>query len=112
MTKRTSAKHKIDRRMGENIWVSQQSEHYITHGDLWDWIFDYRLSQDPKPFLPLTLELGSWLWLKKNPRQLVNRTGLFHPVVEHRRSRVLRQHFLLFDFLLKASEVWDYWVQE
>lgn len=88
---------------------SQQSEHYITHGDLWDWIFDHRQTQDPKPFIPLTLELGSWLWLKKNPRQLTHRNGLFHPVVAHRRSRVLRQHFVLFDFLLKACESWRHW---
>ena len=26
-------------------------------------------------FLPLTLEMGSWLWVKKNPRQLFSRHG-------------------------------------
>lgn len=90
---------------------SQQSEHYITHGDLWDWIYDHRRTQHSAPFFPLTLELGSWLWLKKNPRQLLNRIGLFHPVVAHRHARVLRQHFGLFDFLLKASEAWQTWVK-
>jgi hypothetical protein len=91
---------------------SQQSDHYITHGDLWDWIFDYRFARDSKPFLPLTLELGSWLWLKKNPKQFLNRIGYFHPTVEYRRSRVLRQHFVLFDFLIKAMEAWQYWVHD
>lgn len=90
---------------------SQQSEHYVTHGDLWDWMYDHQLAQAPKVFLPLTLELGSWLWLKKNPRQLLNRTGFFHPIVAHRRSRVLRQHFSLFDFIIKALEVWPDWTQ-
>ena len=25
-------------------------------------------------FLPLTLEMGSWIWVKKNPRQLFSRS--------------------------------------
>jgi len=90
---------------------SQQSQYYITHGDLWDWIYDHRFTHANQPFLPLTLELGSWLWLKKNPKQLLNKLGLFHPMVEHRRSRVLRQHFSLLDFLIKAVEVWPTWIE-
>jgi len=90
---------------------SQQSEHYLTHGDLWDWIFDAQYARTRKPFYPLTLELGSWLWLKKNPRQLLNRIGLFYPMVEHRRSRVLRQHLLFFEFLLHATHAWEHWAR-
>ena len=41
-------------------------------------------------FLPLTLEMGSWLWVKKNPRQLFSRHGIFNPLIEHRQQRVLR----------------------
>ena len=48
-------------------------------------------------FLPLTLEMGSWLWVKKNPRQLFSRHGIFNPLIEHRQQRVLRRHLALLD---------------
>jgi hypothetical protein len=36
-------------------------------------------------FLPMTLELGSWLWIKKNPRQLFSRRHLqSHQGTPHR----------------------------
>ena len=54
-------------------------------------------------FLPLTLEMGSWLWVKKNPRQLFSRLGMFNPVIAHREQRVLRRHLPLLDFLLRAA---------
>jgi hypothetical protein len=53
-------------------------------------------------FLPLTLEMGSWLWLRKNPLHLFSRHGLFHPILPHRRQRIYRRHFLLFDFLHRS----------
>ena len=74
---------------------------YVISGDLWDYLFDdfiQRFSSD-RLFLPLTLEMGSWLWLRKNPSHLFSRHGLFHPLLPHRQHRVFRRHFLLFDFL-------------
>ena len=47
--------------------------------------------------------MGSWLWVKKNPRQLFSRHGIFNPLIEHRQQRVLRQHHLLLDFLSRAA---------
>lgn len=78
-----------------------QSHQYLAHGDLWD--FAYDRTPAPHIFLPMTLELGSWLWIKKNPRQLFSRDGIFNPIKRHRTARVLRRHVSLFDFLARAA---------
>lgn len=80
-----------------------QSRQYLTHGDLWDHLYLQARAQEAGVFLPLTLEMGSWLWVKKNPRQLFSRHGMFNPQIEHRQQRVLRQHQMLLDFLLRAA---------
>ena len=80
--------------------VEPQSRQYLTHGDLWDHLY---LSARPgRVFLPLTLEMGSWLWVRKNPRQLLSRHGLFNPMIEHRQQRVLRRHVQWLDFITRA----------
>ena len=61
-------------------------------------------------FLPLTLEMGSWLWVKKNPRQLFSRNGIFNPLISHRQQRVLRRHLSLLDFLGRAACSHERWV--
>jgi len=49
-------------------------------------------------FLPLTLEMGSWLWVKKNPR------------LGQRLHRILRSHLLWLDFLARAACGWENWL--
>ena len=87
--------------------VEPQSCQYLAHGDLWDHLYQRALqsstSQAPRTFLPLTLEMGSWLWVKKNPRQLFSRHGIFNPLIEHRRQRVLRRHGAWLDFVMRAA---------
>ena len=83
--------------------IEPQSLQYLAHGDLWDHLYMQSCAQDQRIFLPLTLEMGSWLWVKKNPRQLFSRHGIFNPLIEHRQQRVLRQHQLLLDFLSRAA---------
>jgi hypothetical protein len=61
-------------------------------------------------FLPLTLEMGSWLWVKKNPRQLFSREGIFNPLIAHRQQRVLRRHLPLLDFTLRAAAASARWL--
>lgn len=90
--------------------VEPQSRQYLAHGDLWDHLVLQALAQGPAPFLPLTLEMGSWLWVKKNPRQLFSRAGLFNPQIVHRRERVLRRHLPLFDLLVRAAVAADHWL--
>lgn len=90
--------------------VEPQSKSYLISGDLWDHFYLELKKRNPSSvYLPLTLEMGSWSWVKKNPWQLFSREGIFNPVKEHRLKRTYRRHTLLFDFLLKAlysDHVW------
>lgn len=87
-----------------------QSLQYLTHGDLWDHLY-LRAQQDaPRTFLPLTLEMGSWLWIKKNPRQLFSRYGIFNPLIRHRQQRVMRRHIALLDFFTRAASSHSEWL--
>jgi hypothetical protein len=93
--------------------MEPQSLNYTTHGDLWDYLYQEHLdSGDPGFFLPFTLEMGSWLWVKKNPRQLFDWFGHFNPVLPHRLKRVLRRHLTLFDFMLRATASWEQWLPQ
>lgn len=89
--------------------VEPQSAQYLTHGDLWDHLV-LRSRGQAGVFLPLTLEMGSWLWVKKNPRQLLTRHGIFNPLIAHRERRVLRRHLPLLDFLLRATASHGQWL--
>ena len=91
--------------------IEPQSHSYTTHGDLWDLLYD-EARQHPTggTFLPLTLELGSWLWVRKNPSQLFSRLGIFNPVRPHRHRRILRQHLLWLEFLMHAAASWQDWL--
>jgi len=95
--------------------VEPQSLSYTTHGDLWDHVFElhYEKYKGKKLFMPWTLEMGSWIWVKKNPFQLISEGGMFNPVKEHRYKRTLRRHMPLFNFLMRAvrnQNTW--WVRE
>lgn len=81
-----------------------QSRQYLTHGDLWDYLYQQSLSRPGAGMLlPLTLEMGSWLWVKKNPRQLFSKDGIFNPLIGHRQQRVLRRHMAWLDFCVRAA---------
>lgn len=84
--------------------IEPMSLEYVINGDLWDYLYDEFIQQNDSQrlFIPLTLEMGSWLWLRKNPLHLFHRHGLFHPVLPHRQQRVLRRHFTLLDFLHRS----------
>ena len=85
-----------------------QSNQYLLHGDLWDHAYDH--APPGHVFLPMTLELGSWLWIRKNPRQLFSRHGIFNPIKAHRVKRVLRRHADLLDFLTRAAFAAPRWL--
>ncbi len=111
--KRAPITHLAEMQALKNIFVQSHSHHryviepqslqYLAHGDLWDHLYLQSCGNPERVFLPLTLEMGSWLWVKKNPRQLFSRHGIFNPLIEHRQQRVLRQHQLLLDFLSRAA---------
>lgn len=87
-----------------------QSEQYRTHGDFWDYVFMNHQKERPQNIMiPLCLELGSWIWIKKNPRQIFNALGFFNPMVPHRQQRTLRRHIYLLDFFLRATHSSSQW---
>jgi hypothetical protein len=88
--------------------IEPQSSQYLAHGDLWDHL--HRRAEQQRIFLPLTLEMGSWLWVKKNPRQLFSRHGIFNPLIDHRQQRVLRRHMAWLDFLTRAASSHQRWL--
>jgi predicted deacylase len=85
-----------------------EPQSYRTHGDLWDHAYDLFRTSD-RFYLPLTLELGSWNWVKKNPLQLFSKEGLFHPKAPHRHKRILRRHWTLFDFMIRMTASYSKW---
>jgi hypothetical protein len=87
-----------------------QSVQYRTHGDVWDYLYLQSQLDKRNTFLPLTLEMGSWLWVKKNPLQLFSRHGMFNPSVEHRLHRVLLRHSVWLDFLMRAASGHENWL--
>jgi len=102
----------LDRTYPHHVYkVEPQSASYTTHGDIWDYLYDGHLNSfgGERLFLPLTLELGSWMWVKKNPRQFFSALGAFNPVIQHRYKRILRRHLYLLDFLLRAAIARSEW---
>jgi hypothetical protein len=86
-----------------------QSRQYLAHGDLWDHLYLRALPAPERVLLPLTLEMGSWLWVKKNPRQVFSLDGMFNPLIRHREERVLRRHLALLDFIARAAASHAHW---
>lgn len=90
--------------------IEPQSRHYTTHGDLWDYLYRETCRKRQGVYLPLTLEMGSWMWIKKNPVQLFNALGVFNPLLPHRHERVLRRHQCLMEFLMRAAASHERWL--
>ncbi len=101
----------LERTFPNHIYqVEPQSKNYTTHGDLWDYIYDQYQVQHPQgTYLPLALEMGSWMWVKKNPSQLFSSLGPFNPMKPHRVKRILRRHLVLFDFLIRSIHSHQLW---
>ncbi len=92
--------------------IEPQAQAYTISGDLWDYLYDgYREARPDGVFVPLTLEMGSWQWVRKNPRQIMTRVGPFNPQVPHREQRIRRRHFTLFDFLWRCVASPGAWAQ-
>lgn len=93
--------------------MEPQSRSYTTNGDLWDYMYDNFQEKDRpqnKVFLPLTLEMGSWSWLKKSPAQLFSVLGRWNPMRPHRHKRILRRHIVLLDFFMRfvySHQQWE-----
>lgn len=83
--------------------IEAQHLSYTTHGDLWDWLYiEHQKLHPGRTYIPLTLEMGSWMWVKKNIWQLFTMEGLFNPVKKHRYARTMRRHLHMMEFLLSS----------
>jgi hypothetical protein len=101
----------FDRNYPNHDYVFEpQCRQYVAHGDLWDHLYLGR--PEGRVFLPLTLEMGSWRWIRKSPRQLLSRAGIFNPLAEHRHQRVLRRHLVWLDFLCRAAASFERWLPD
>jgi hypothetical protein len=90
--------------------IEPQSKGYLLNGDIWDHFYIEMKKVNPNSiFLPLTLEMGSWTWVKKNPLQLFYKHGIFNPIKDHRLKRTFRRHHLLFDFMIRAVHSHPAW---
>lgn len=106
----------LDRSFPNHVYsVEAQSLSYTTHGDLWDYLFDEHAKlfagENIPPFIPFTLEMGSWIWVRKNPAQLFSLLGIFNPIKEHRYRRTMRRHLPLLDFFMRLAKNHESWAQ-
>ena len=85
-----------------------QSRRYLAHGDLWDYLSAE--AGNTRVFLPLTLEMGSWRWIRKSPRQLLSRLGFFNPLSLARLERVRSNHLPWLYFLCHAARTYRQWL--
>jgi hypothetical protein len=98
-------KNLLDNTYPNHVYIMEPgAQGYTMSGDLLDYLYlEHRKLNDPgKIFMPITLEMGSWLWLKKNPVQIFSGMGIFNPMHLHRHRRILRRHITLIEFLQKA----------
>ena len=90
-----------------------QADSYTTHGDLWDYIYDQHKSVERnKMYLPLCLEMGSWMWVKKHPTQIFSADGPFNPLIGHRHKRTLRRHNTLLELMIRSLVSGKSWTDE
>ncbi len=102
----------IDKSFPHHVYaIEPQALSYTTHGDVWDYLFDmhYEQNKNEKIYLPWCLEMGSWIWVKKNPMQLFSALGPFNPIQPHRYKRIMRRHFVLLDFFMRSTLNYKNW---
>ncbi len=86
---------------GDGIVYEPQSQAYRVHGDLWDRVYEESISKRPDRrarMLPFTLEIGTWSDVKRNPKRLLSKRGLFNPPSEKKAEVIVRYRGLLSRF--------------
>lgn len=94
--------------------VEKQSDSYMIHGDMWDYMYDFHKTLNAKntnTFVPWTLELGSWSWLLRRPYRVFRASNLFHTEKNSDRyGVVMRKHWGLLDFFQRMTIHHRAWV--
>src|SRR5262249_9669497 len=66
----------LDHSLPNHVYeIEQTAQAYTIRGDLWDHLYDRRREAGGGTMLPLTLEMGSWTWVRKNPLQGLSQLG-------------------------------------
>ncbi len=103
----------LDATLPHHVYVVEpQHASYFIQGDLWDHLYDLHQegpAQEGRTYIPWCLEMGSWTWVKKNPRQIFSLDGLFNTYKPHRYGRVMRRHMLMLEFLHRAVRNPEAW---
>ena len=101
----------LDEALPNHVYkLEQTAQSYTIRGDLWDYLYDQRRARGGGTLLSITLEMGSWAWVRKNPWQGLFTAGRFNPIVPHRLRRTLRRHLPLLDFLFAATASHGRWL--
>jgi hypothetical protein len=86
--------------------IEPMSLSYQTHGDLWDRaLIEFEAAKERKLiarqqiFLPLTLEIGTWREIKKNPLRIASKEKIFNPPPQSRKSYLRQHRQLLWDLI-------------
>lgn len=101
----------LDRSLPNHVYrVEQTAQVYTIRGDLWDHLYDRRHALGGGTLLSLTLETGSWTWVRKNSLQGLSSRGRFNPIKPHRHRRTLRRHLPLIELLFHAAASHQAWM--
>lgn len=93
--------------------IEQQSQSYMIHGDMWDFMYDsFKESGVKGKFLPWTLEIGTWSWLLSRPHRIFDVSGLFHTDDTAKYRRLMRKHWALLDFFKDMAIHHEAWVKK
>lgn len=112
----------LDRSLPHHFYAYEpQAKNYTTHGDLWDYLYEQFKKQQGAAvsaghlrsfYLPLCLEMGSWMWVRKNPWQIFSAEGVFNPMISHRQARTLRRHLSLFELMQRLVRHPNHWLPQ
>ncbi|MCX7632504.1 MAG: M14 family zinc carboxypeptidase [Turneriella sp.] len=86
--------------------IGPMASSYQTHGDLWDRaLLDFEKAKAESRvakenlFLPLTLEIGTWEEIRKNPLRLVKKQKIFNPPQQNRKMYIREHRQILYDIV-------------
>lgn len=87
-----------------------QSAYYTADGDLWDYMYDQYLLNEGHisgRFLPMTLEVGTWNFIKKAPLSGLRLWNYFNPSRPEGFKKVVQQHIPLLLLLSHITSNWQ-----
>ncbi len=95
----------LDQCLSPHPYVMEpQSRHYLTHGDLWDHLYDESLSLDRGIFLPMTLEMRVMAVGEEKPAPATLPARHVQPADRTSTAACVRRHMAWMDFMTRATQ--------